>query len=61
MEFYVQDALRPGLPLTTRTIKSMTPEQQRELVEACLDVYEEKGWITQVKKDRWQKVTHGER
>lgn len=57
VEYYVQDALRPGLALTTRAIKSMTPEQQRELVEACLDVYEEKGWIRQVKKDRWQKVT----
>ena len=39
----------------------MTPEQHRDLIETCLDVYEEKGWITQVKKDRWQKVAHGER
>lgn len=39
----------------------MTPEKHRGLIEACLDVYEEKGWITQVKKDRWQKVADGSR
>lgn len=54
VDFYVLDALAPGLEVTTRVIKQATPEAYRDHVEACLARLERDGSATQVKKDRWR-------
>ena len=54
VDFYVLDALAPGLEVTTRVIKQATPEPYRDHVEACLGRLEGEGRVAQVKKDKWQ-------